>query len=272
MPVRKTLPVPVFAIRLAVNLGFSVGPALGGWLAHGFGSQLLFIADGAMRRLAALIFYHGSPAQKETNRPKMSRNRLHPLSNPPIGIPPSWFMLFVTITGIALMQFFSVIPVFWKEDFGLNEAQIGSLLAMNGLIIAFVEMPLVFRLEGRVEKVVPVSRRRYDRAVVLAYNGRAGCFWLLCLSILLVTISEMLNFPDNSLVLGRSGPSNCGSIWRCTPCGFLGIHIRRPSSAWAAGTLGYPTLWYLLIGLTAISLAGFLLLRQRLLPRPNEPA
>ncbi|MBK6947779.1 MAG: MFS transporter [Haliscomenobacter sp.] len=140
-------------IRLAVNLGFSVGPALGGWLAHGFGFQWLFIVDGATCIAAALIFYTYLRPKKETNRPKNE-------SEPPASVKQSayrdttflWFMLFVTITGIAFMQFFSVIPVFWREDFGLNEAQIGSLLAMNGLIIAFVEMQLVFRLEGRVEK------------------------------------------------------------------------------------------------------------------------
>ncbi|MBK6947780.1 MAG: MFS transporter [Haliscomenobacter sp.] len=108
----------------------------------------------------------------------------------------------------------------------------------------------------------------------LVYNVVSGVFLASVLSILLVTIGEMLNFPfANSLVLGRSGPSNRGQYMALYAMGFSVAHILSPVIGMqVAGTLGYPTLWYLLIGLTAISLAGFLLLRQRLLPRPNEPA
>lgn len=261
-------------IRLAINLGFSVGPALGGWLAHGFGFQWLFIVDGATCIAAALIFFLYLRPKKEAHKPKTELET-------PVTVKQSayrdktflWFMLFVTLTGIAFMQFFSVIPVFWKENYGLNEAQIGSLLAMNGLLIAFVEMPLVFRLEGRVEKVVMVSMGAGMIGLsFLVYNAVSGVLFASILSVFLVTVGEMFNFPfANSIALGRSGPSNRGQYMALYAMGFSVAHILSPVIGMqVAGALGYPTLWYLLVGLTAISLTGFWLLRHRLALTSNE--
>ncbi len=261
-------------IRLAINLGFSVGPALGGWLAHGLGFQWLFIVDGATCIAAGLVFFAFLRPKKEAQKPHSSPETTASSSQSPYRDATFlWFMLYVTITGIAFMQFFSVIPVFWKEDLGLNEAQIGSLLAMNGLIIAFIEMPLVFRLEGKVEKAVLVS---LGAAMIglsfLMYNAVSGVLFASVLSVVLVTIGEMLNFPfANSIALGRSGPSNRGQYMALYAMGFSVAHILSPLIGMqVAGTLGYPVLWYILIGLTAISTTGFLLLRRQLVPRTND--
>ena len=43
-------------LRLAVNLGFSIGPAIGGFLAYRFGYDLLFLADGFTCIGAAIFF------------------------------------------------------------------------------------------------------------------------------------------------------------------------------------------------------------------------
>ena len=106
----------------------------------------------------------------------------------------------------------------------------------------------------------------------LVYNAVSGVLFASILSVFLVTVGKMFNFPfANSIALGRSGPSNRGQYMALYAMGFSVAHILSPVIGMqVAGALGYPTLWYLLVGLTAISLTGFWLLRHRLALTSNE--
>ena len=58
--------------RMAVNLGFSIGPALGGWLIYTYGYELMFWGDGLTFLLAAGLYYVLLPPD-ETARPLVER-------------------------------------------------------------------------------------------------------------------------------------------------------------------------------------------------------
>ncbi|MBK6997801.1 MAG: hypothetical protein IPH31_24030 [Lewinellaceae bacterium] len=62
------------------------------------------------------------------------------------------FLLFVLLTmlgAVVFMQILWTIPLFWQKTYEWSEGQIGKMLALNGLLVFFIEMPLVHRLEGR---------------------------------------------------------------------------------------------------------------------------
>ncbi len=60
-----------------------------------------------------------------------------------------FFILLVTFNAICLFQMFNIVPVYLKTVVQMPESAIGLAISTNGVIIALVEMILVFKLENR---------------------------------------------------------------------------------------------------------------------------
>ncbi|MFM2138753.1 MAG: hypothetical protein RJA57_1060, partial [Bacteroidota bacterium] len=133
--------------RLAINLGWAVGGAMGGFLAS-IDYELLFWVDGATNLFAALLLLlllRRTPGKTERLRdegdqraPKVLEDRKY------LG-----FILVTFLFASCFFQLFTNVPVFYKRALQLTESEIGLLMALNGLLIALFEMVLVYRMEGR---------------------------------------------------------------------------------------------------------------------------
>ncbi|MEL6852753.1 MAG: MFS transporter, partial [Bacteroidota bacterium] len=140
--------------RFAINLGFAMGPAMGGVLAGALGFGALFIFNAGAYVLAALVF-------RLTLRPPDRGAIPKDADGAPIAASTSpWqdytFIKFVLchFLGIfAFMQLFSTLPVYLKSTLGWGEDMIGYLIGLNGLLIVVIEMPMIFRLEKHPSKV-----------------------------------------------------------------------------------------------------------------------
>ncbi len=134
---RKT----AFAVnRLAINLGMSIGPALGGFLAT-WSYTALFVADGLSSLAAAAILARaGRPdranasgataAPREHVRPAHLDRRLVLLV---LGVLPVAVVFFQHVAAMAL---------FLVRDHGWSEAQYGLLATLNTLLVVAFEVPL----------------------------------------------------------------------------------------------------------------------------------
>merc|ERR1712226_399065 len=106
------------------------------------------------------------------------------------------------------MQFFSTIPVFWKDGLGLTESYIGILMATNGIIIVLLEMPLISALEKHQN---PLRWVRMGAFLILlgAASLIPGDFVILSWAyIAFITVGEILNFPfASAYVLSIANPA-----------------------------------------------------------------
>jgi len=255
-------------LRLAVNLGFSVGPALGGWAAHWLGYGWLFWIDGITCMGAALLF-RATLQQKEevleeddpatVQIPKSDsayRDRIFLV-----------FIAFVTFVAIAFMQFFSTIPVFYKEYFDFSEGRIGTLLALNGLLVALFEMPVVYRLEGRVKKLPLVAAGAV--LVGLSYISYITfSYWsgVAFLAVTLLTFGEILSMPfANALAIDRSTPRTRGQYMALYTMTYsVALVIAPTAGLQIAEIFGFPVLMLGLAGLCFAAFFGFLSLRRKM--------
>src|SRR5690606_11410468 len=105
-------------------------------------------------------------------------------------------LLITTLIGIAFLQYFSSVPLFYNEVHGLSEKHIGILLGANGLLIFLLEMPLVkycevrgFGLHGILRSSVLLIASSF---AVLVLFPHVAFLWV---GIVLMTFGEMLNFP-----------------------------------------------------------------------------
>lgn len=257
-------------LRFAINLGFSAGPALGGLLAARLGYSWLFWVDGITCIIAGIVFRltlkeQVAPVEvteqeaKSALLPKVSTNIFQDKK----------YLLFLAtsvISAIVFVQFISVIPVFFKEELLLNEATIGLLIASNGLMIAFFEMPLVYKLEHR-KSLLPIILIGYALIGLcyVCFLGLPKGLFMAAVAIVMITLGEMLCFPfGNTYALHQTNGHNKGKYMAFYAMSFSLAHVIAPSLGFqVAEHYGYPVLWMLLIVLAALACWGILILQKR---------
>ena len=214
-------------VRLAINLGFAAGPALGGLIIMGIGYRGLFWVDGGTCIIAILIFWIKVKEKKKS----AFRDKEHPgevLTNSVFKDKPFWVFLFTCmVSGVLFFQVFTTIPLYHKEQFNLTEFQTGLLLTMNGLMIFFLEMPLVSYVERhKISKVKVVATGCFLMAIslfLMLVNSWAG---ILVIMILFMTVGEMFAFPfSNSVALSRAPKGHEGRYMAIYTMSFSLAHI-----------------------------------------------
>lgn len=193
-------------VRLAINLGFAAGPALGGLIIMGIGYKGLFWVDGTTCIIAILIFWLKVKEKKKSTY----LDKEHPgdvLVESVFKDKIYWLFLASTlIVGIMFFQLFTTIPIYHREQFGLTELQTGLLLTLNGVLVFFLEMPIVNYIEkNKKDKLKVIILGCFLMTIslfLMLVNTWAG---ILIIMMLFMTFAEMFNFPfSNSFALSRA--------------------------------------------------------------------
>ena len=253
-------------LRLAVNIGFAVGPAVGGIVAHWMGYGWLFWIDGLTCMAAALLFRFLLEEKREEEESSIS-----PASTPARAASAYQdrtflgFVFFISLFAIVFMQFFFTMPVFFKEHLKLTEERIGLLLALNGLLVGLIEMPVVYRLETGVQKMKMVAAGALMVAVsyfiYYLFSDRPGIAFL---AVAILTFGEIFNMPfANALAIDRSTPQNRGQYMGLYTMAYSIAMVIAPTvGLQIAESLGFQILLLGLTGLALIAFSGFLALQN----------
>ncbi|HPG10433.1 MAG TPA: MFS transporter [Chitinophagaceae bacterium] len=232
--------------RLAINLGWSVGSAMGGILAS-INYELLFWVDGFTNIGAAILLWIllRRPAQlhkvenDKTVAPKVSvwKDKSYLL-----------FTILCTIFAICFFQSFTNIPVYFKKGLNLSEPFIGFLLALNGIIIVLVEMVLIYKLEGKRNNLVYITLGvcLTGASFFILNIPIASAVGLATLMIILITFGEILSMPFmNSYWISRARPENRGQYAALHSMAWSTAQTIGPlSGAQVAEHLGFDFLWW----------------------------
>ncbi len=244
----------VTLVRLAINLGFSLGPALGGLIITYISYRGLFWVDGITCLMAALIIFRTldqkspvSPAHEKGASKAVSpyRDRQYMVF---------WFAMF--LVGFTFMQYFSTLPLYYNQVLGLNEDHIGLMLASNGFLIFLLEMPIVHSLEnGRLEDLKIVIGGTF--LLMLSFLVLNISLWIgiAILGLVLMTFGEMLGFPfSNSYALDRSRRGNQGAYMAMYSMSFSFAHILGPNAGLQISErFGFGFTWYLMGGICLVA-------------------
>jgi predicted MFS family arabinose efflux permease len=213
-------------VRLAVNLGFAAGPALGGLIIMAIGYKGLFWVDGATCIISILIFALLVKEKKKTAEQKIKiaeEDRQSVFKDRPFWI----FLTMCLITGILFFQLFTTLPLYYHEQFGLTEFETGLLLTLNGVLIFFLEMPIVSYVER--EKINKVKIATYGCLLMaLSLFLVLVNFWvgILLFMIVFMTFGEMFSFPfSNSFALSRAPKGHEGRYMAIFTMSFSMAHI-----------------------------------------------
>jgi len=244
--------------RLAINLGWAVGSGLGGFLAH-INYELLFWVDGSTNLAAALLMWlfikpvHYNPPAKKNREEKALQSAYKD----------KVYLSFVVITMLfacCFFQLFTNLPVYFKKELHFSEPFIGLLMALNGIIIALVEMVLIYKLEGRRKSMVYITIGVFIVGIsFLMLNLQGSLVVIACSMIVLVTFGEILSMPFmNSFWISRTQTSNRGQYAALYTMAWSAAQTLGPmGGAQLAQYSGFDVLWFAVGGLSIFASLAF---------------
>jgi predicted MFS family arabinose efflux permease len=250
-------------IRMAINLGISIGPALGGLVAGTIGYHFLFVFDGITCLLAAGFFIAYLPAKerKDANSKQEPKNVKNVYTD-------YQFLLFLLVNMLNLVAFFqilSTIPLFLENIMGLSEIQIGLFFTLNGLIIFIFEMPIIFATEHKKSKLFWATLG----AGMIGLGHFAlniDTFWLIpfLLYSILIGFGEILNFPfSNTIALKRGKERGVGKYMGLYTMMFSTCFIIAPIlGTTILDKFGFTYLWWFIGTLNMLSVIGFIWIKR----------
>ncbi len=235
--------------RMAVNLGFSIGPALGGFLAK-FSYNWIFYGNAIAAACAAIVFiyfFRNRKARTEVGQIKPSDQQTDdkPVRN---AYTDGLFIVFNVLCCLFSMAFFqllSTLPLYYKEVHLLHSDQIGLLLGFSGLVIVLFEMVLVHVVEHRFSvRQIMLWGTAISGMSYLMLTGNFGIAWLF-LAMFFLSTGEMLTLPFTATVaISRASRSNQGAYMGFNSLAFAAANIFSPFlGTYTAEHYGYNTLW-----------------------------
>lgn len=262
----------VTLIRLSINLGFSFGPALGGFLIANVGYSGLFWVDGLTCIAAAALMLVTLPS-----RPPVldhGAERSTPDRSPYTDGPFLFFLVSMVLISVPFLQYFSTVPIFYSSVHGLSEQWIGILIGMNGLLIFMLEMPLIKYCEDRA-----IDRFRIMRFsvllialsfVVLNVFPFIAFLWV---GMMLMTVGEMLNFPFmNRFAYDRSDHGPPGAYMALFTISWSVAHIFGHTLGLnLIDHFGFESTWWIFSGICLLAV-GMLYAVERMIAREDHDA
>lgn len=244
--------------RMAMNLGFSIGPAIGGFLSE-YSFHMLFFINGIACISAAVVFILFFKNRKARN--EIAEEQLED-STKVVRSPYSdyqfiAFTLFCSFFSISFFQLLNTLPLFLENGVGLSKNGIGLVMGFSGLVIVLLEMPMVAVAEKRLTIVqVMVWGTIITGVSFFLYTVNQSLF-VIYTAITLLSIGEILVLPFMSTVTAlRSGPENKGAYMGVNGISMgIGLIVSPYLGTIVASNYGFTALWtgtFLLLMVTAV--------------------
>jgi len=254
-------------VRLAINLGFSLGPFLGGIIISLISYKGLFWIDG-LTCISAIFIFKTVLKEKKISAPEIEKdiietfkkNKTRSIYNDK----PYWIFLGIMfIMGFVFLQLFTTMPLFYKEVHGLTEIEIGLLMSLNGLMIFILEMPVIHYIEKSFWNKIKIILFSMVLFSISFFVLPISWIGILVVSMVLITIAEMLAFPfTNTFAMNRAIKGKEGQYMALYAMSFSLAHIFSAKVGMEMiEKHGYTSNWFLMgiLSLIAVLLCAWLL-------------
>jgi len=259
---KENLTRSIGLVRLAINLGYSFGPLMGGYISFLLGYKFLFVFNGLSVFMAGLLFYYFFNSKKKKKVDK-SMKVDHSFEKQRMPWSDWSYLSYLLLFGITIVVFFQliyIVPLFYKTGFNFNESFVGMLMALNGLLIFIIEMPLIYKIQDKFKPVTLVAFGGILIAIgILSFSLISNPISASLSFIIFVTFGEMLSFPfSNTFALTFANDKNRGKYMGLYTMTFSFAHVIAPIGWFKFVDLyGYNMTWIFGAGLCLV--ASFLI-------------
>lgn len=251
----------VSLLRMAFNLGFVIGPAIGGVVIALTSYKFIFILDAITCWGAAVMTYFmiKDYSHKQFENQQNNIDIPEQIKNPYRDKPYMLFLFYSLLMLIAFFQILFTVPLYLEEIAKYDTDAIGVFFGINGAIVFLLEMPLVQYVDKRkliMKAMIYGSVMIGVGFLVLIYQQ--AMLIVLGLFLVLTGVGEIINFPFiSTTALKRATDFNSGKMMAMTSVMFsISLIIAPPLGTTILEHFGYTVLWIFMAGLCFISAIG----------------
>jgi len=255
--------------RAGGNLGWAVGPALGGFLAA-TSYSLLFVISAFITLASAIIFWAllKDAAVDRTMERFRFRDVIAIKDNPYLAT----HCILIFLLYLVVAQLMAPFSVYSVDIIGISETQLGYLYTLNGLMVVALQIPLT-RLLSKTSFTQLLAWSGVIYAIGYSMVGTMVGFEYFVLAIIVVTTGEMIMSPPSLALTSRLAPP--GRMGR-----YMGIYGFFVASGWSFGPLyggvildhlgeHHALAWILISSLALPSAIGYWILSRKLPAKYN---
>jgi MFS family permease len=215
-------------VRVAGNLGWALGPALGGFLAER-SFALLFLLSGCMTLISSLViavFLRGiRPRVDRINEKFRYRDIFQYRGNELM----FQFALVLFIMYLVVSQFMAPLSLYVVDYMGLLKSQLGMIFAVNGFMVIVFQIPVTRLVKGfRLTTMLIVGAAIYTLGYF--YIGLTAVFWGFVIAMVIITCGELLISPSALTIPANLAPP--GRTGR-----YMGLYGLAVTLGWSMGPL-----------------------------------
>ncbi|MCL4335674.1 MAG: MFS transporter [Candidatus Thermoplasmatota archaeon] len=186
--------------RIGGNVGFSIGPALGGILSL-FNYSYVFLVPGILTVLEWFLYLRYITETKQPSAKSM-RKLQFPSSDRPFVI----LCILIASVWFVAGQWGTTLTLFWSRVDNISNTTIGLLYAVNGIAVVFLQIPTNW-LFSRVKDY----KRIAVGGLVYAFSFFALAFssniLFLLVDVIFITIGENILSPVAYSIIGKMAPA-----------------------------------------------------------------
>ena len=212
--------------RSAGNLGWAVGPAIGGYMAA-YSYGYLFIVAAVITTFSGIVFalFLKAPNVVQITDKFTFRDLLAIKDDKNLAI----HSILIFILYLVVAQLIATFSVYAVEIIGLSEHQLGIIYTVNGLMVATLQLPITHLLQNR-SFTFQLSIGAFIYAIGYGLIGLFSAFKYFLFAIVILTIGEMFMSPPSLALTSQLAPE--GRMGR-----YMGIFSFFVSAGWSFGPM-----------------------------------
>jgi MFS family permease len=212
---REKLTESIALSRIFGNLGWAAGPAIGGFLVSYISYAWLFGSSTLITVITLIIIIFWV---KETGTRNSSSVPIRAIFSAGRDKNLLVMTIFSVLVCLVIAQISSTLSIFSVQMAGFTSAQYGSLLTLNGLLVAVLQYPSI-RFFGRFKETLSLTLGAFLFGAGYLVMAWVGSYGLAMGAIIVMTIGEVIYSPIASAAVGKMAAPQ----WRGRYMAFFGL-------------------------------------------------
>ena len=190
-------------IRIGANIGWSIGPAVGGLLATvSYSSLFLLTAVTSVAAGFMILFLVKESGVLKGEEEKVTVKDFFKIRHDRIFL---WFCFFSLLIWVIRGQMTVALAIFGVDRIGITKIQLGYLFTLNGLLVVFLQYHTT-KLTKKIKMTTALMIGSVLYAAGFLSVGFANTFLFLVLSMAIITIGEMALSPATMTLSANLSP------------------------------------------------------------------
>lgn len=190
--------------RIGLNVGWALGPAIGGYLATISYSLLFLVPSGLFFIVLFIVIFYIPESKSERQKSNFNLQTLKELVRNRAFV---FYGLICFFIFSVLSQPYSTMSVFAVEHVKISKVMLGYLYTINGVTIILFQLPGI-RWINSMRIFSALALGGYLAAVAMIIIAFSPNFYMLAMGIIVLTFGEIFFIPTGTTITSKWAPEN----------------------------------------------------------------